>query len=109
VRPALHHAIQLKGHIMKAVLITLLVFAGTAALADDAAQELANRTPFRSVQSRQAVQEAYLAAQRDGTLPVTGEAASLDPVVVHGSEQERTQVRLQAREAAKSHIAHELM
>jgi hypothetical protein len=94
---------------MKAVLITLLVFAGTAALADDAGQELANRTPFQSVLSRHAVQEAYLTARRDGTLPVTSEAASLAPIVVLGSEQERTQVRLQAREAAKGRIAHELM
>ncbi len=94
---------------MKAVLISLLVFAGTAALADDAAQELANRTPFQSVLSRQSVQEAYLAARRDGTLPVTSEAASLAPVVVVGGEQDRSQARLQAREAAKGHIVHELM
>jgi hypothetical protein len=55
---------------MKAVVISVLVFAATASVANEAGDELANRTPFRSTASRQAVQDAYIEARRSGTLPV---------------------------------------
>lgn len=94
---------------MKAILLTLLAFTGTAALANEAADELANRTPFVSTLSRQAVQQDYLDARRDGTLPDTSEAASLDVLSVPVNQAARIEARRQARQAAREHVVHELM
>ncbi len=94
---------------MKAALLTLLVFTGGAALANEAGDELANRAAVQSSLSRQAVQQEYLDARRDGTLPVTSEAASLAVSIVPVNEARRDEVRRQARQAARQHVVHELM
>lgn len=94
---------------MKAIAITLLAFAATAALANEAGDELANRSVVQSVASRQAVQQAYEAARRSGTLPVTSEAASLERTEVPANEQARLEARQQAREAARQRVIHELI
>lgn len=94
---------------MKAVLLTLLVFTGTAALANEAGDELANRTAVQSTASRQSVQDAYLAARQAGTLVVTSEAASLGVASVPVNEAARIEARRQAREAAREHVVDELI
>lgn len=94
---------------MKTVAITLLALASTASFANVASDELANRTAFSSVASRQAVKDAYLDARRSGTLPVTSDAASLETVTVPKSDEARIEARRQAREAARQRIIHQLI
>lgn len=94
---------------MKAILLTLLAFTGTAALANEAADELANRTAFVSTLSRPAVQADYLAARRAGTLPLTSEAAAMGVISVPVNEATRDEARRQARQAARQRVVHELI
>lgn len=92
-----------------AVVISLLVVAATSSFANPASDELANRTPFQGVLSRQAVQDAYLQARQAGTLPVTGEAASLGTVTVPTNDEARIEARRQAHQAARQRVIHQLM
>ena len=92
---------------MKAVLLTLLVFTGTAALANEAGDESANRTAFHSTLSRQSVQQEYLAARRDGTLPITSDAASVGVTSVPVNEAARLDARREARQAARQRPVHD--
>ncbi|WP_332813623.1 hypothetical protein [Ramlibacter sp.] len=92
-----------------AVVFGLLVATAMSSFANEASDELANRTPYQSVLSRQAVQDAYLAARKAGTLPVTSEAASLQTPTVPENDEARAEARRQALEAARQRVIHELM
>ena len=94
---------------MKTVLISIAILASVSAFANEASDERANREVFTGVATRAAVQSDYLHARATGTLAPTGETASLQAPVVFAGEQARDDVRLQARQAARQRVIHELL
>lgn len=93
---------------MKTAVLSLMMLAAASAFANEAADDRANRQTFQSATTRAAVQAEYLTARSQGTLPDTSDAASLRtqrPTV----SKSRTQVRQEARQAAREHVIHELI
>lgn len=94
---------------MKTALISLAILASASAFANEAADDRANREAFAGVATRAEVQSEYLHARQTGTLTVTDETASLQAPARFDSVQAREDVRLQARQAARQRVIHELL
>lgn len=62
---------------MKTLVASLMMLGAATAFANEAADERHNRLAFQGATARAAVQADYLAARANGTLPDTGETASL--------------------------------
>jgi hypothetical protein len=94
---------------MKTFLVSLMMLGAASAFANEAADEQHNRQTFQSVTTRAAVQTDYLAARSNGTLPVTSEAASLQVQAPTGakSSPSRADVKLEARQAARTRVIQE--
>lgn len=96
---------------MKIIIISLALLAAGSAFANEASDEYANRPmTSRSTTDRETVRAEFLAARENGTLPDTGEAASLYTTPkVSGGLGVRQEVKNQAWQAARQRTIHELM
>lgn len=95
---------------MKAIVITsMILFGATGAIANEAADELANRQQLAGQLTRAQVQAEYGQARRDGALPVTSEAAAMGPQAEPVHARSRDAVRKEAAAAARTRTVHERM
>jgi len=94
---------------MKTLTATLLLLAAGTAFANEAADEFANRQFFAGTAARATVSAEFLAARAGGTLPPTGESASLSSPTVRDGVRSREDAQRQARQAARQRVVHELM
>ena len=99
----------MKDETMKKIAISLLMLAGTAAFANGAADDQANRAAFDGQYTRAEVNAQYLQAKKSGTLVDTSEAASLRQQAAQGEGRSRADVRAEAVQAARAHVIHELI
>lgn len=86
-----------------------MMLGAATAFANEAADERHNRLAFQGATTRAAVQADYLAARANGTLPDTGETASLRTPAPTGaaSTVSRDDVKREARVAARTRVIHE--
>jgi hypothetical protein len=91
---------------MQKSIIALFLLTASAAFANEAADEQANRATFAGAATRAEVKAEYLSARGQGRLPETSEAASLaSPPVT--SARSREAVRAEAVQAARVRVVHE--
>lgn len=86
-----------------------MMLGAATAFANEAADERHNRLAFQGATARAAVQADYLAARANGTLPDTGETASLRAQTPMGpaGTVSRDDARREARVAARTRVIHE--
>jgi hypothetical protein len=93
---------------MQKSLIALFLLTTSAAFANEAADDQANRAAFAGTATRAEVTAEYLRARGLGQLPDTSEAASLASPAI-ASVRSRDAVRAEAVQAARARIVHELI
>ncbi len=93
---------------MNKSLIAILLLASTTAFANEAADELANRTPFMGDRTRADVQAEVVDARAAGTLNVDLYTANHNSQAVH-SQRSRTAVRAEAVKASHEHGVQEFI
>jgi len=86
---------------MKTLAISLVLLAASAAFANEAADESANRRTFAGAAARETVRAHFLAARAGGTLPPTGDAAALASPAVTDRTLSRETARREGRQAAR--------
>ena len=93
---------------MNKSLIAILLVASTAAFANEAPDELANRTPFMGERTRADVQAELADARAIGTLNVDLYVANRNsqPVL---SQRSRSAVRAEAVKASHDHVVQEFI
>ncbi|WP_332816077.1 DUF4148 domain-containing protein [Ramlibacter sp.] len=93
---------------MNKSLIAVLLLASTAAFANEAADELANRTPFDGERARADVQAEIVDARATGTLNVDLYVANRNSQPVQ-SRRSRSDVRAEAVKASHNHVVQEFI
>ena len=93
---------------MNKSLIAILLLASTAAFANEAPDELANRTPFVGERMRADVQAELADARAAGTLNVDLYAANRNGQPVQ-SQRSRSAVRAEAVQASHKHVVQEFI
>jgi hypothetical protein len=92
---------------MKKPVIALLLLASSAAFANEAGDELANRTPFAGERSRAEVQAEVANARSAGTLGINEYALNMPQALQSG--RSRGDLRAEAVQAARVRVIHELI
>ena len=93
---------------MKKIIISTLLLGAFSAFANEAGDDLQNRSAFQGERTRAEVRADYLRAKAAGTLVDTSEAASQQSQSV-GQSAPRGSLKAEAVQAARTRIIHELM
>jgi hypothetical protein len=94
---------------MKKTLLSILLVSSFGAFANEAGDELQNRSRFQGERTRAEVRAEFLNAKAAGTLIDTSEAASQQSLLPTVSELSRASVKFEAIQAARTRVVHELL
>lgn len=94
---------------MKKSILTLFLMTSAAAFANEAGDELANRSPSaQGDRTRAEVQAEVLNARQAGTLGFSEYQAHQQPAIA-GTPRSRAEAHAEAKQAARTRVIHELM
>lgn len=99
----------MKGLIMNKSIIALLLLTTSAAFANEAADEQANRSAFIGERTRAEVGADLQRAQQQGAVGAQAEYADYLQQPSISSGRSRADVRAEAVQAARTRVVHELM
>jgi hypothetical protein len=94
---------------MKKTILSILLASSFGAFANEAGDELQNRPQFQGERTRAEVRAEFLNAKAAGTLIDTSEAASQRPQGPIASDRSRASVKVEAVQAARTRVIHELL
>ena len=93
---------------MKKSILSLLLLTSFSAFANEAGDDLANRTFAEGDRTRAEVKAEVLNAQKAGTLGFNEYQANQQPLA-QGPSRSRAEARAEAVEAARTRVIHELI
>jgi hypothetical protein len=94
---------------MKKTLLSLVLLSSFGAFANEAGDELHNRAQFLGERTRAEVRSEFLNAKAAGALIDTSEAASQQSQAPATSDRSRASVKVEAFQAARTRVVHELL
>jgi hypothetical protein len=94
---------------MKKTILSILLASSFGAFANEAAEELQNRSQFQGERTRAEVRAEFMNAKAAGTLIDTSEAASQESQGLVESDRSRASVKVEAVQAARTRVVHELL
>lgn len=92
---------------MQKSIITILLLSSAAAFANEAADEQSNRASFIGERTRAELNAEVQQARASGTLSPT-EFARSQAEAAPGVSRSRAEIRIEAVQAARAHVIHEL-